>query len=75
MRRIELLARWATTTRLSIRLHPPRWAVSAPCIREVLTLRLPRCERGALPLSYGCLVGPPRVERGLPLYQSGVVTG
>ena len=24
------------------------------CIREVLTLRLPRCERGALPLSYGC---------------------
>jgi len=26
-------------------------------------------------LSYGCLVGPPRVERGPPLYQSGVVTG
>ena len=25
------------------------------CIREVLTLRLPRCERGALPLSYGCV--------------------
>ena len=24
-------------------------------IREVLTLRLPRCERGALPLSYGCV--------------------
>ena len=59
MRRIELLARWATTTRLSIRLHPPRWAVSAPCIREVLTLRLPRCERGALPLSYGCLSARP----------------
>ena len=91
--------------------HPPlhpapstRWACCAPkCIREVLTLRLPRCERGALPLSYGCVecaggrartgsvgikspgpvpsgatsssVGPPRVERGLPLYQSGVVTG
>ena len=82
MRRIELPAGWVTTTRLSIRLHPPCGRFAPRCIREVLTLRLPRCERGALPLSYGCLecvgahsVGPPRVERGLPLYQSGVVTG
>ena len=43
--------------------HPPlhpapstMWGRCAPkCIREVLTLRLPRCERGALPLSYGCV--------------------
>ena len=42
--------------------HPPlhpasstmSGGVAAQCIREVLTLRLPRCERGALPLSYGC---------------------
>jgi hypothetical protein len=57
MRRIELPARWATTattTRLSTRLHPPsRAAPAAWCIREVLTLRLPRCERGALLLSDG----------------------
>lgn len=39
-------------------LHPApstRRAVCAPCPREVPTLRLPRCELGALPLSYGCV--------------------
>jgi hypothetical protein len=55
MRRIELPARWVTTTCLSIRLHPPGGRFAPKCIREVLTLRLPRCERGALPLSYGCV--------------------
>src|SRR5271157_5897962 len=55
MRRIELPAGWVTTTRLSIRLHPPYGRCAPKCIREVLTLRLPRCERGALPLSYGCV--------------------
>src|ERR1700691_5473419 len=55
MRRIELPAMWATTTCLSIRLHPPSGRPAPTCIREVLTLRLPRCERGALPLSYGCV--------------------
>src|SRR5271165_6803349 len=73
MRRIELPAGWATTTCLSIRLHPPcrRQLVLYPkCIREVLTLRLPRCERGALPLSYGCVMSV--LAAGLEPAQAGL---
>jgi hypothetical protein len=38
----------------------------ALCIREVLTLRLPRCERGALPLSYGCVEPAGRAREPFP---------
>src|SRR5580704_12183008 len=71
MRRIELPAGWVTTTRLSIRLHPPCCGQLVPkCIREVLTLRLPRCERGALPLSYGCVMSV--LAAGLEPAQAGL---
>jgi hypothetical protein len=67
MRRIELPARWATSTCLSIRLHPPGGQTAPKCIREVPTLRLPRCERGALPLSYGCVECAGRARGTVPL--------
>jgi hypothetical protein len=50
-------------------LHPApstRWAVAPRCIREVLTLRHPRCERGALPLSYGCVERSSRATETAP---------